>query len=172
MNDRGVAVYQHGSWSPTPAEAVGDAAADIRDGQFAINMELCIDKLHTKLTHLASFWFLYQIAEVQIIWSTNITGSLPWCLFNQTCFLCLKLAVLLWRSIVWLLLSRSAQFRPADVFVDMSWTMGMKRKNNCIFLIRLIPAEQQGELNPSDPKEFLQSKTHFKRGMTKHFCLF
>jgi len=52
MNDRQVAVYQHGSQSPTPQKAVGDAAADITTGQLAINKESHIYKLQTRLTTL------------------------------------------------------------------------------------------------------------------------
>lgn len=53
MNDRQVAVYQHGSRSPTPQEVVGNAAADITIRQLAINKESHIYKLQTRLTTLA-----------------------------------------------------------------------------------------------------------------------
>lgn len=53
MNDRQIAVYQHGSRSPTPQEAVGDAAADIMTRQLAINKESHIYKLPTRLTRSA-----------------------------------------------------------------------------------------------------------------------
>lgn len=53
MNDRQVAVYQHGSRSPTPQEAVGDAAADITARQLAINKVSHIYQLQTRLATLA-----------------------------------------------------------------------------------------------------------------------
>lgn len=137
MNDRGVAVYQHGSWSPTPAEAVGDAAADIRDGQFAINMELCIYKLHTKLTHWAEHLFGFFTKLLRYKW------------FDPQTSLDLFLGVFLIRHVSskwnWqfcsgealfeLLLINSAQFRPADV-QGVSWC--------CILLTWAEPWEWRG----------------------------
>lgn len=172
MNDKGVAVYQHGSWSPTPAEAVGDAAAGTTDGQFAINTELCIYKLQARLTHsaehlsvsLPNCW-----GTAQIIWPTVITGSLPWCLFNETFFLWVKLAVLVWRSIDWAFINqkctvqtcrRGTSILPDTVFCRHELNHGNEEGNL---------AEQQDELKTSDPKEFLHSRTHFKRGKKKQF---
>lgn len=173
MNDRGVAVYQHGSWSPTPAEAVGDAAADITDGQFAINTELCIYKLQTKLTHLAE----QLLASLPNCWGTNnLIHSHHWislgaCLIRQfssdwngqfwsgealtELFINQKCAVQTCRG--------GTSIPPDTVFFRHELNHENEERDL---------AEQWGELNPSDPKELLHSRTHLKRGMTKQFCYF